>query len=216
MNRWSDVVRLLFEEQILRNKSKYGSSLEYFSPRESEQQRILQDLVVSYIHLLQYDKAETTALEAIELAMKVFGDEDRRYLLSVMNLAAVYTSHGKLSESRDILLPILKIAERTLKYEDEDLLLIKVVFSGAYNTRRERNEMAKLGEEVLETCKRTLAYGYRTKLFAMDELAQTYSCQGRVSDALALNQEALKICIDIFGEVNADSARWMARIATSI
>jgi serine/threonine protein kinase/tetratricopeptide (TPR) repeat protein len=156
--------------------------------------RSMHGLAWTHVELRDSARAESLAVEALEISRRVLGEEHRTTLGIVGSVAGIYERQGRSDEAEVLQRETLEIQRRTLGDEDP-MTLTAMGNLAVYHWRKGRYDEAEgLQSEVLEVQRRTLGEEHPNTLLTLGNLAYTYSRQGRHKEAETLHAERLEIC----------------------
>ncbi len=142
---------------------------------------------VTYTKLGNYTAAQPHLERALEIRRRVFGEDHRKTLGSMTNLANNYRSLGRPADAVTLNEAALALSKIKLGPDDLDMLRIMVNLAGDYGSAGRHADALTLNESALSVLK-VKAPDHATTLQCMNNLAGDYATLGRVADALTLNE----------------------------
>jgi hypothetical protein len=134
---------------------------------------------------------ESLYLHDLEASERTLGEEHPATLTSINNLAGLYGSQGRYSESEPLDLRALEARERTLGEEHPDTLVSISNLAWLYESQGRYGESEPLHLRTLAARERTLGEEHPSTLNSINNLAGLYSSQGRYGEAEPLYLRAL-------------------------
>jgi CHAT domain-containing protein/tetratricopeptide (TPR) repeat protein len=169
------------------------------------QWRNLYDGAVSAYNRGDYDEGVRSAEQALDLAKRAFGGRERRTLLSISHLAALYSSQGRYSQAEPLYDQALQLS-RELSGETHPDTLTSVNNLGMLHLNRGRYGKAEpLLEQALQLSREVLGETDPITLTSLNNLGLLYYNQGRYGRAEPLLEHTLQLRFEILGDQHLDT-----------
>nr|VFJ46649.1 MAG: Tetratricopeptide repeat-containing protein [Candidatus Kentron sp. DK] len=176
--------------------------------REPEPEEIVAALNRSTLGLLRdgkYRLAERVACVALDLAQWRLWDDHPQTLISINNLATVYSIRGRFHRAELLLGPALETSEQVLGKEHPNTLTTLDSLAFLYDAQGLYGRAEPLLARALATRQRTLGDKHADTRNSLVNLARLYFAQGRYREAESLHARVLETTAQALGETHPDT-----------
>jgi eukaryotic-like serine/threonine-protein kinase len=152
-------------------------------------------------------EAESTALEAISIRRRLFGEDNADVAISLDNLADLYRREGKVDEAMPLVQEALRIKQKLFGDESlqaADTLRTMCILLG---DEGKREESATLAEKVLKIRLNHLGTNDPLVAGSFDDLAWADGYIGKLKESESLERNALEIRRKVLGDAHPDVAQ---------
>ena len=170
--------------------------------------------VLDAINAGDYLKGGDLAKTALAFARRTFGDQDRRTLTSMLNLATLYRLQGRYGEAESLLREEVQTSRKVLGPRDPDTLISINNLAAVYREEARFNEAEPLYLEALRASGELLGSRHPQTLAILSNLAALYEDQGRGGEAEELMREVLDARRDILGPRHPQTLTSLNNLAT--
>jgi CHAT domain-containing protein/tetratricopeptide (TPR) repeat protein len=170
--------------------------------------------VLDAIRAGDYLKGGDLAKTALAFARRTFGDQDRRTLTSLSNLATLYRLQGRYREAESLLREEVQTSRKVLGPRDPDTLTSINNLAAVYREEARFNEAEPLYQEALRASRELLGSRHPQTLVILSNLAALYEDQGRAGEAEQLMREVLDARRDILGPRHPQTLTSLNNLAT--
>ncbi|MFO0981156.1 MAG: tetratricopeptide repeat protein [Planctomycetota bacterium] len=170
----------------------------------------------SYLSLDEPELAEPQLARALELRRRELGDDARKTLASLRDLASLRQQQGRHREAEQLALTALENARRSLGSDHVDALIAARNLAGVYVDQGRYREAETIYDDVVRTSRATLGERHRETLLAMSGLSLVCLTLGRNAQAEALNRAILTTVQQQSGADHPDALAAMGNLAAGL
>jgi len=156
-----------------------------------------------FAHQGKHAEAESLQSECLEIQRRVLGPEHPDTLLSMGNLANLYSALGKHAEEETLMIQALGVQRRVLGPEHPETLRMMNNLAAMYWQLNKLDRSIPLFEEALMLTMNSLGVGHPETLNTLANLGVNYMVAGRLEEALPLLEESYRAVKDY------PSLRWV-------
>ncbi len=162
-----------------------------------------------------YPKAQEQAQRALELRLRVLGENDRRTLQSRQMLARLVSVQGQYRESEPLFAQLLADSRTRLGQEDPDTLETWAALARSYYLQGKYESAAEQFRLVEAAEARVLGAENPNTLMTMEAWASTLFMQRKLAEAESLQAKVLASRTRVLGEEHPDTLRMMTSLAAT-
>ena len=142
--------------------------------------------------------AEQLGVQVLDVRKKLLGAEHPDTLVSMRNLARIYSKQGRWNEAEQLEVQVLDMSKKLLGAEHPDTLVSMGNLGKTYFSQGRWSEAEKLEVQVLDMRRKVLGAEHPHTVISMGNLARIYLKQGRWDEAEHLGVQVLdmskKLC----------------------
>ncbi|MFT5423598.1 MAG: serine/threonine protein kinase/tetratricopeptide (TPR) repeat protein [Phycisphaerales bacterium] len=168
---------------------------------------------IVYMDLGLYQDAERHLPRAVEIRIRVLGEEHLDTLDSISSLATLYNHQARYTEAEPLYQKTLEIRIRVLGEEHPSTLSSMNNLATLYHHQARYTEAEPLYLQTLKIRTRVLGAEHPSTLDSMTNLAALYNRQGRHSEAEPLFLQTLEIQSRVLGEDHPNTLLTMGNLA---
>ncbi|KAB8317421.1 tetratricopeptide repeat protein [Tolypothrix campylonemoides VB511288] len=161
----------------------------------------------------EYGKAEPLWKQALQICLKVLGEEHPDTATSLNNLAALYDSQGRYDEAESLYNQALQICLKVLGAEHPNTATSLNNLAFLYQSQGRYDEAEPLYNQALQICLKVLGAEHPDTATSLNNLALLYQSQGRYNEAEPLYKQALQIRLKVLGAEHPDTATSLNNLA---
>ena len=157
----------------------------------------------------QYEKAELSHLQALEIYELVIGKEHSDYAAALNNLASLYQKMGKLNKCEALFKQALDIQQKNQGKDHPDYAIALSNLAEFYRKTGKYGKGERLFKEALTLQEKIVGKEHPTYANLLNNMAKLYKKIGKYELSESLHQEALQIYEQLEG---SDKASYAATI----
>jgi tetratricopeptide (TPR) repeat protein len=161
-------------------------------PEDSDNIHRLDDLAWTYFERSKYDEAEALGLRALEIAVKLYGEEHAETAQIVRQIGLRYEGQNKYAEAESCYRRALKIYEKT-QPESPETAETLLNLAAIYHHQEKYLEMAPLYRRAFDIYEKTLGPDARETETCLDYLAQLLLSNSQFEELGLFYKHALEI-----------------------
>jgi tetratricopeptide (TPR) repeat protein len=158
---------------------------------------------------------EEMSLQAMKARKKLFGQEYKETLSSMVILASTYWSLGRWKEAEQLFVQVVDTGKRVLGAEHPDTLTSMANLASTYRNQGRWKEAEQLFVQVVDTWKRVLGAEHPDTLTSMANLASTYRSQGQWKEAEQLEVQVVGTRKRVLGAEHPDTLTSIANLVST-
>ena len=172
--------------------------------KNTDSLKSLNDQVIAYTNLGEYQKVLEINLKVVELSKIVLGEKNPAYITSLANLAKSYSDFGEYQKALVIKMKVVELRKKVLGEKHPDYLASLANLAVAYSKLGEYQKSLEIKLKVVELGK--VVWGEKSKqyLASLNNLALNYSNLGEYRKALGIELKVVELGKDVWGEKNPD------------
>ena len=174
---------------------------------------IRQTISSAYIGLGVYQEAQRQVERALDLRLRVLGDQNPQTLESRAALATVLERQGKFSQAESLYVQVLEQRRRVLGNEHPSTLRTMYSLAATYGGQGKYDQSEALYTKLLEVQKRVLGETHFDTLASLANLAAIYHFQRKYTKAEPLYTQVLEQRRRLLGEEHTNTLQNMANLA---
>jgi tetratricopeptide (TPR) repeat protein len=194
----------------------YELLLRYASP-DKFSPLVEADIYMYYSKVLmkagKYSNMVAYAKEALEMYIRLLGNEHPNTLVAMNNLSLCYRDVGRLQEAVTLSEEVYELRKRILGDEHPHTLSSMNNLSACYSDVGRNREALVLTEKVMELSKQILGGEHPNTLMIMSNLSNRYNDVGRNREALELAEKVLELRRRILGDEHPDTLMTMSNLS---
>ncbi|MGK7905282.1 MAG: tetratricopeptide repeat protein [Hormoscilla sp.] len=171
-------------------------------------------LALIYRYQGRFPEAEQLYLDALQIAKKMFGNEDTQVAGILNNLAVVYRHQGRFAEAKTLCEEALRMSIRLLGPAHSDVARSLNNLAIICEYQGEFDEAEQLYREALKMSKRFLGEEHPFVAQCLNNIAVLYMKQSRFPEAEEKHLEALEMRKRIFGQEHPHVAQSLHNLAS--
>ena len=166
----------------------------------------MSNLAHLYQHKRRFEQAEKLAVRVLDVARRVYGEDNRTTLHYMHNLATLYSAQEKFPQAEQLLVQSVSVSRRVLEEGHPQTLLCLMNLIRLYVREGQCAQHEPFFRETMEGCRRVLGDEHPATLLVMEILALLYLEQRENSRAEPLIDKVLAVMPRIRwdAEPNAD------------
>ncbi|CAG1992066.1 unnamed protein product, partial [Fusarium graminearum] len=161
----------------------------------------------------RWKEAEELEVGVMEIKKRVLGEEHPSTLMSMANLACIFSDQGRWKEAEELEVGVIEIKKRVLGEEHPSTLISMNNLAITWKDQGRWKEAEELEVGVIEIKKRVLGEEHPDTLMSMANLACIFSDQGRWKEAEELEVGVMEIRKRVLGEEHPSTLISMANLA---
>ncbi|MBW4594736.1 MAG: tetratricopeptide repeat protein [Brasilonema angustatum HA4187-MV1] len=175
--------------------------------------RRLNNIGLSLSEKGEYGKAEPLLKQALQIRLKVLGEEHPDTASSFNNLAGLYEFQGRYDEAEPLYNQALQIRLKVLGAEHPHTASSFNNLAALYDSQGRYDEAEPLFNQALQISLKVLGAEHPNTATSLNNLALLYDSQGRYDEAEPLYNQALQISLKVLGAEHPDTARNLNNLA---
>ena len=149
------------------------------------------DRFVTVMNQGRWEEAEELGMDVMETRMRMLGSEHLDTLISMDNLALVYSIQGRWERAEALGLRVVEVRRKVLGIEHPLTLSSMASLASTYFNQRRWEETEELEVQVVEVRKRVLGTEHPATIISINNLASTFGIQGRWGKMEELGLQAM-------------------------
>lgn len=163
---------------------------------------------------INYSEAIKWGEKAKEYCIDKFGEEDKRTIDAINNLAHAYSCDGDNRKSLELSKKAYEISIKVNGENSKDTLLMKSNMAQRYGLLGDYDEAFRLKDEIYKTARREFGMKDKFTLIAINNLASTLDKLGEFDLALIKKKRAFRLACEMYGTDNVITIRMRTNLAT--